>query len=138
MSELKSQDLKDYTREPTAVGASYTRFREEAKKLKEENDQLTERMKEMMANMTKLKTANKSLSESVEQSEEEKGLLSCQVEELKAQLQDSARCGVSFLLIFLYAYSSNCTCIRCTYAHTPTGTYACMYTCLYAHVLMHA
>ena len=98
MSELKSQDLKDYQKEPAAVGASSMRFREEAKKLKEENDQLTERMKEMNAKMKKLETANKSLSESVEQSEEEKGQLSCQVEELKAQLQDSARCGVPFLL----------------------------------------
>ena len=99
MSELKSQDLKDYPKEPTAVGASYTRFREEAKKLKEENDQLTERMKEMNAKMTELESANKCLSESVEQSEEEKGQLYCQVEELKAQLQDSARCGMPFLLV---------------------------------------
>ena len=97
MSELKSQDLKDYPKEPTAVGASYARFREEAKQLQEENNQLTERMKEMNAKMTELETANKSLSESVEQSEEEKGRLSCQVEELTAQLQDSARCGVPFL-----------------------------------------
>ena len=95
---MNSQDLIDYPKEPTAVGASYTRFREEAKKLQEKNNQLTERMKEMNAKMTKLETANKSLSESVEQSEEEKGVLSCQVEELKAQLQDSARYGGPFLL----------------------------------------
>ena len=91
------EDLKDYTKEPTAVGASYMRFREEAKRLQEENNQLTERMKEMNAKMTELEKANKSLTESVEQSEEENRQLSCQVEELTAQLQDSARCGVPFL-----------------------------------------
>ena len=97
MSELKSQDLKDYLKEPTAIGAFYFRFREEAKRLQVENNQLTEKMKEMNAKMTNLETANKSLSESVEHFEEEKGQLSCQVEELTAQLQDSARCGVPFL-----------------------------------------
>ena len=97
MSELKSQDLKDYPKEPAAVGASYTHFGEEAKKLQEENNQLTERLKEMNAKMTKLESANKSLTESVEHFEEEKGQLSCQVEELTAQLQVSARCSVLFL-----------------------------------------
>ena len=86
-------------KEPTAAGVSYTRLNQEVKKLKEENDQLTERMKEMNAKMTNLETANKSLSEVVEQSEEEKGVLSCQVEGLKAQLQDSTRYGVPFLLV---------------------------------------
>ena len=94
MSELKSQDLKDYQKEPAAAGASYTRFNQEVKKLKEENTQLIERMRDLNAKMTELESANKSLSESVEHFEEEKGRLSCQVEELTAQLQDSARCGV--------------------------------------------
>ena len=86
-------------KEPQAAGVSYTRLNQEVKKLKEENDQLTERMKEMNAKMTNLETANKSLSEVVEQSEEEKEeVLGCQVEELKAQRQDSARYGVPFLL----------------------------------------
>ena len=97
MSELKGQDLKDYTQEPTAVGASYTRLNQEVKKLKEENTQLTERMKEMNAKMTNLESTNKTLTESMEHSEEEKGQLSCQVEKLTAQLQDSTRCGVPFL-----------------------------------------
>ena len=95
MSEL--EDLKDYPKEPAAAGASYMRLNEEVKKLKEENNQLTERMKEMNAKMTNLESTNKTLTESVEHFEEEKGQLSCQVEELTAQLQDSARCGVPFL-----------------------------------------
>lgn len=110
MSDL--EDLKDYTKEPAAAGASYTRLNEEMKKLKEDNEQLTERMKEMNAKMTKLETANQSLSESVEQFEEEKGQLSCQVEELSAQLQNAARYGVPFLILtvscFLNVYSFNC------------------------------
>lgn len=92
-------DLEDYVKEPTVAGAPYARLNEEVKKLKEENNQLAERMKEMNAKMTELETANQSLSESVEQSEEEKGLLSCQVDDLKAQLQVSARYSVPFLIL---------------------------------------
>ena len=86
--------LADYEQEPKAAGASCMPASKEEERLKEENRRLTQKVNELEREKAKLSVDNKSLSKAVEHSEEEKGELSCQIHDLKAKLQDSARYGV--------------------------------------------
>ena len=82
--------LADYEQEPKAAGASCMSPSKEEERLKEENCRLTQKVNELEREKAKLKVDIKTLSKTVDRSEEEKGELNCQIDDLKAKLQDSA------------------------------------------------
>ena len=91
--------LADYEQEPKAAGASCMNPSKEEERLKEENCRLTQKVNELEREKAKLNVDIKNLSKTVDRSEAVTGELSCQVDDLKAKLQDSARYGVA---LFFY------------------------------------
>ena len=86
--------LADYEQEPKAAGASCMNPSKEKERLKEENRRLTQKVNELEREKAKLNVDIKSLSNTVKRFGEEIGELNCQIDDLEAKLQDSARYGV--------------------------------------------
>lgn len=92
--QVQISQLADYEQEPKAAGASCMNPSKEEERLIEENRRLTQKVNKLKRDKAKLNVGINSLSKTVERSEEEKGELNCQIDDLKAKLQDSARYGV--------------------------------------------